>query len=346
MLINFSLDSVLITNPRSLNKDTDYASVSISYNGGPPAIATQAMGDVGDGTYPIGLGVQADIPPGDQIFVSLTSLGNAGIQAGIKAYGKDMASAIGGILGTVAVPVLGSALGALAGFVVGEVGAILFADCDGTVAAGIYVFSANDLIAQTANNKSIRNGVTHPGTDSPTGCGANSKYATNTTITTVATITPIFALGGKYAAGGVTGPVISVSGNHISVDMSAYHRPNAYGTIVNPTQVAITFPDASSYTGTLVAPGTINFNNNSSWTKVAAPVIVVGAPPIMAPIGGGPGHSPGTPVLSQKVETAATPREGDGWGTGPNPALLQPVIEVPNESAAGGTAVAVAGVTR
>ncbi|MGA7810897.1 hypothetical protein, partial [Bradyrhizobium sp.] len=81
------------------------------------------------------------------------------------------------------------------------------------------------------------------------------------------TIETIFNLNGKWASGGTTGPVISVSGSSVVVDMSAYRRPTARGSIVNSTTITVNFPDDKTYTGTLQAPGTIKWSNGSSWTK-------------------------------------------------------------------------------
>ena len=60
-----------------------------------------------------------------------------------------------------------------------------------------------------------------------------------------------------------------MSGNALSVDMSAYHRLTAHGTILDSSDITVTFPDDRTYTGALQAPGTIRWSNNSMWTKVA-----------------------------------------------------------------------------
>ncbi len=80
-------------------------------------------------------------------------------------------------------------------------------------------------------------------------------------------IDTVFDLNGIWESGGTPGPVISVSGNAISVNMSAYNRPTATGSVVDSSDITVTFPDASTYTGRLQAPGTIVWSNNSSWTK-------------------------------------------------------------------------------
>jgi hypothetical protein len=77
-------------------------------------------------------------------------------------------------------------------------------------------------------------------------------------------------LNGAWASGGVPGPVISVSGNSISVDMSAYKRPTAHGSVIDSSHITVTFPDDKTYTGILQLPSTIVWSNNSAWTKMPA----------------------------------------------------------------------------
>jgi hypothetical protein len=77
----------------------------------------------------------------------------------------------------------------------------------------------------------------------------------------------LFQLAGRWAAGGTPGPVISVNGRVLSVDMSAYHRPAAHGTIIDSDTISVTFPDDATFTATLQPPGTLRWSNNSTWTK-------------------------------------------------------------------------------
>lgn len=298
MIANFSLDSYAITNTRSRHEDTNYCSVSITVGTNPAVTKTQPMGDQNNGTFRPGLGISANIPDGPSVPVvmsyvilnnghgspsdvekginaALSALGSAGAKAAASAIGGAVGSALGASLGTAIVPLLGTAIGALAGWLTGEVGSLLFANCDGVVATGVHVYQSADLANQTANGKKISETVQHPGTDSATGCGSNSRYSTTTTVSTIASIIPIINLNGKWASGGAPGPVITVSGNSISVDMSAYHRPAAYGTIVDNGDITVTFPDDKTYTGKLQPPSTIVWSNNSTWTKVGM-VLAVG----------------------------------------------------------------------
>src|SRR5262245_25163102 len=141
MITNFSLDSFSIMDTRSLHADTDYCSVSITVGTNPAVTKTQAMGDVNNGTHPVGLGISAEIPTdmavpvvfsyvilnnghGDHATVekgveaALSALGAAGAKAATSAAGGAIGSALGAAIGTAVVPIIGTAIGALAGWVV------------------------------------------------------------------------------------------------------------------------------------------------------------------------------------------------------------------------------------
>ncbi len=76
-----------------------------------------------------------------------------------------------------------------------------------------------------------------------------------------------FDVTGAWTAGGKVGPKISRSGNSLTVDMSAYHRPQAHGSVIDANTITMSFPDDATYTGHLQPPGTIAWSNGSSWTK-------------------------------------------------------------------------------
>jgi hypothetical protein len=291
MITNFSLDNFRITDTRSRHEDTDFVTVSITVGNKPAVTKTQSVGDVNNGTHAVGLGVSAEIPTdvavpvvfsyvilnnghGDHAAVqrgveaALSALGSQAAKAATTAAGGAIGAALGASLGTAAVPLVGTAIGALAGWVVGAVGGVLFANCDGVVATGIHVFSSTQLIQNTAAGHKITETVEHPGTDSATGCGGNSRYFTTTTISTVATTRTLIDLNGKWASGGAPGPVISVNGGAIAVDMSAYHRPAAHGSVLDSSDISVSFPDDKTYIGKLQPPNTIHWSNNSAWTKV------------------------------------------------------------------------------
>jgi hypothetical protein len=56
----------------------------------------------------------------------------------------------------------------------------------------------------------------------------------------------------------------SVTGNALSIDMSALKRPTATGTITDSSHISVNFPEDKSYTGPLEQPGTILWSNNST----------------------------------------------------------------------------------
>jgi hypothetical protein len=60
---------------------------------------------------------------------------------------------------------------------------------------------------------------------------------------------------------------ISQSGINLTVDMSSYDRPNAYGSILNDSAIAVIFPDDQSYNGKLVPPDKIKWSDNTTWKK-------------------------------------------------------------------------------
>jgi hypothetical protein len=103
----------------------------------------------------------------------------------------EIGAAIGAALGTAVVPLIGSALGALSGFLVGEAWGILFPNCDGPVAASMFVYSGAELKAGTANGKPMMTTVNYPGTDSADGCGDNSNYNATYTVVAVPSVSTV-----------------------------------------------------------------------------------------------------------------------------------------------------------
>jgi hypothetical protein len=74
-------------------------------------------------------------------------------------------------------------------------------------------------------------------------------------------------LNGVWTDGTTRKAVISTEFSLISVDMSAFNRPTASGSIVDYSSIKVTFPDDATYTGTL-HPNKIVWSNGSVWTKV------------------------------------------------------------------------------
>ena len=77
------------------------------------------------------------------------------------------------------------------------------------------------------------------------------KWSNNSSWTKVPAIETVIDLNGRWMSGGVLGPVITVHGNSISIDMSALKRPTAVGTVVNSSDISVNFPDDKTYSGVL-----------------------------------------------------------------------------------------------
>ncbi len=75
-------------------------------------------------------------------------------------------------------------------------------------------------------------------------------------------------LNGGWTAGGPEVALITVMGSSLTIDMSAFHRPAASGSIVDSSTITVTFPDDNTYTGTLQSSGAIQWSSGSAWTKL------------------------------------------------------------------------------
>ena len=197
----FTLDSFQITDTRSRHEDTDFVTFTllVQPNGGAPATPqtlTKSMGDLNNGTYPVGLSFPNVKVGADDTVVINYLIVNSGHSSESSIYstldstaGKlataGGSAAAGAIIGS-AIPGAGTALGALAGWLAGELTGILDANCDGPVAAEQLSLTYNDLLQKTANG-SWSETTKNPGTDSATGCGSNSMYYVTWHIQKVAT---------------------------------------------------------------------------------------------------------------------------------------------------------------
>ena len=203
----FSLDRFKCDNPRSLNADTDVASATLTVGGWSTLSGTNSMGDVG-GTHlkqgQFNLSFSPVLVETCEHFVFSYQILNSG--AGNAATVLDQASkqladeAVSGIkkalnagvtaitgieIATVtAVPVIGPILAILGGWLIGKLTDIAFARCDGLVAVEMIVVQGDALQRNTAAGPWSVTTV-HPGTDSATGCGANSKYEVTWSISQI-----------------------------------------------------------------------------------------------------------------------------------------------------------------
>jgi hypothetical protein len=121
-----------------------------------------------------------------------------------------------------------------------------------------------------------------------------------------------FDLNGTYKDNGSARPRITVSGNIFTVDLSSQNRPPAYGLIFDDHTIMVIFPDVSAwFRGTLVAPGTILWSNNTIWQKL----------PYVPDVTGQSANS-ATTALRAAGFTAKT-QAGPSCGTGPGVVIRQ-----------------------
>ena len=205
----FSVDRVHITTTRSLHTDTDSGQVSIAVGNWPIQTDAGYIGDF-EGNQESQLNfnfVPVTVELCEAVIFNYLIVNNghadqktldsALVKAGtsitddsVKSVSKSLAAGVGAIVavelvGGVLAPVIGSLLGSLVGWLLGQLGDIIFADCDGLVAGEQIVLSGRDLHIKTANGGSLSVTTTHPGTDTPEGCGANSQYEVTWSITRV-----------------------------------------------------------------------------------------------------------------------------------------------------------------
>jgi hypothetical protein len=187
--VTFSLDSFRITDTRSRHEDTDYVSFTLLVRDGSgkgtPQTLKKSMGNLNNGTFTVGLSFPNVVVPAGGSVVFNYLIVNSGhssestIDNALESVGGSLAEkglvAGGTALGTAILPGLGTILGAIGGWLAGEIKGILVANCDGPVAAEQVTMNYNDLMAKTANGPD-KVETKHPGTDSATGCGSNSMY--------------------------------------------------------------------------------------------------------------------------------------------------------------------------
>lgn len=82
-----------------------------------------------------------------------------------------------------------------------------------------------------------------------------------------AVIATVFNLNGTYTDGGTTRPVITAPGDD-TLRVNITGRPTATGVVLDSTTIIVSFPDDTTYTAKLTAPGTIRWSNGSTWTKL------------------------------------------------------------------------------
>ena len=185
---SFTFDFFTIWETRSRHRDTDFATLSVGVNtpaGDKSPSLTKSMGNLNNGTFAVNLVFpNVTVNPGDTVYFSYLVV-NAGnkppgqIETLIETAAGKLATAggaalAGAIIGS-SVPVVGTIVGALAGYLTTELESVFTADCDGTVAGEVQMWSYNQLVSMTSGGP-FKWETQHPGTNSPHGCGSNSNY--------------------------------------------------------------------------------------------------------------------------------------------------------------------------
>jgi hypothetical protein len=187
-VFTFTLNNFRITNTRSVHEDTDFVSISVVVGSNAPIhLPTKSMGNLNNGTYPVNLTIpNVAVAPGENVAFSY-SIVNTGFAANsteadltkaTDAAATAAASAGGGLISAGTGTAVGSAAG---GWLGPKIAGIIFADCDGPVAAGDHAWTGAALAA-AAMGKTVTTEDNNPGTDSPTGCGSNSQYYVNWSV--------------------------------------------------------------------------------------------------------------------------------------------------------------------
>jgi hypothetical protein len=195
----FTLNNFRITDTRSLHNDTDYVTISVAVNGQKPiTLPAKSMGDVNNGTHQVNLTIPNVTVGQNNTVAFVYTIVNSGfnsnsveqalqkiVNAGAEKGAGAGSTALCGLV--TANPAVASTCGTVgtsaATWIMGKLDSILFANCDGTVAAATHGFTGSALAQGTANGAVISGTDDNKGTDSPTGCGANSRYFVSWTIT-------------------------------------------------------------------------------------------------------------------------------------------------------------------
>ncbi len=196
----FSLDSMKIENTRARHNDTDHATLSIKVGDKLYDPTTKHLGDLNNGDYPLQMrfGPIEISDPKTPIVMHLVVV-NAGhksnddvekaVKTGIDKLIDELAKNNGSDNGN------GNGWVMLAKTITSVLGGLLFADCDGVVVADQIVSTGGDLKKWDVVHSETRD---YPGTDSPTGCGSNSKYKATWSIRHFADVVPQPGTGVPY----------------------------------------------------------------------------------------------------------------------------------------------------
>ncbi len=169
----FSVDFVTVDTARSFNSDTDFAQCSIRAGNWPIRTTTQSMGDLG-GTAP--KQAQTNLLNFEPVAVDLCE--PVVFNYSVINNGHADQSTMDAFLTKAGESLFESLTdfdGPLVEWLLDQFFSVVFADCDGWVVVDQHTLVGRDVHLQTANGPYTVT-KTYDGTDSPTGCGANSKY--------------------------------------------------------------------------------------------------------------------------------------------------------------------------
>ena len=187
-VFTFKLDSFRITDTRSVHEDTDFVSISVVVGSNAPIhLPAKAMGNLNNGVYPVNLTIpNVAVAPGERVAFSY-SIVNTGYAANsteadlvkaTDAAATAAASAAGAAISAGTGTTIGKAAG---GWLGPEIAGVIFANCDGPVAAGDHIWTG-EALAKLAVGHAVTTEDNNPGTDSPEGCGSNSQYYVTWTV--------------------------------------------------------------------------------------------------------------------------------------------------------------------
>lgn len=97
-----------------------------------------------------------------------------------------------------------------------------------------------------------------------TAVSPNSQSVKSVKPVRIARVVACSPLNGTWFYSGKGIPV-SLRGDRVTVNMSAFRRPTATGRMLSPTQLRVTFPDDGTFVGTLDGQGQISWNNSTVW---------------------------------------------------------------------------------
>jgi hypothetical protein len=212
-VFTFTLNSFKITETRALHNDTDYVSLSVVVGTKPPTTVVKSMGDVDNGTHEVNLSVPSiAVLPNESVALTYSIVNAGGIsnfeQELLKA-GESAAQQLGNegvkALGELANgplpgsgPIIDVIGGAAWGWLAGKIDGFLTPGlCNGPVAGGDKVYAGAQLAYQTGDGGVITSTDLNKGTNSPDGCGSNSRYYVTWSISG-----PAVGGGGKSPGGG------------------------------------------------------------------------------------------------------------------------------------------------